>query len=79
MPFDMKPVKSSQIKSIGYDATAKKLAVHFINGDNTYHYEKVDQKTFDALSSAESVGSHFHSHIRGKFKHQLQAKPKAKR
>lgn len=68
MAFQMQPVKSSQIESIGYDAAAKKMAIVFKRGGALYHYDGVPQEVFDGLMSAESKGSHFGKHIRHQFK-----------
>ena len=64
MNIEMKPVKSSQIASVGYDAGTKTLAILFVGGKSAYHYANVDPETFAALSAAESVGSYFHNHIK---------------
>jgi hypothetical protein len=60
------PVKSSNIKGIGYHPETQTMAVKFSNG--IYHYNGVTEKEFQAFQKAESIGKHFHSVIRGKFK-----------
>ncbi len=60
--ISLAPVASSQIKSIGYDATSKTMAVQF-NSGATYHYDDVPAETHSALMSAKSVGGHFHKHV----------------
>jgi hypothetical protein len=59
----MTPVQSSQIAALGHDAASKTLAVEFKGWGgkpgSTYHYSNVDTETFNALASAESIGSHF--------------------
>lgn len=65
--IDLKPVTSSNIAAIGYDPRTKRMAVNF-KGGGTHVYHEVGQEHFDALEGAESVGKHFHSHIRNKFK-----------
>jgi hypothetical protein len=72
MSITMKPVKSSQIESIGYDPASKILAIRFNGGRKLYHYAGVSQEDYDKFQSAESVGKHFGAHIRGKFPHTLQ-------
>jgi hypothetical protein len=72
MSINLKPVKSSQIAAIGYDAENKTLAIRFNGGKKLYHYAGVSQEVFDKFSAAESVGKHFGAHIRGKFPHTLQ-------
>jgi hypothetical protein len=59
------PIKSSNIKAIGYDASAKTLAVEFLNG--VYHYNDVPPEVHASLVGAESAGKFFASNIRGKF------------
>lgn len=64
MSIELKPVKSSQIDSIGYDAGTKTLAILFKGGKSEYHYANVESAVFDALYGAESVGSYFYRHIK---------------
>lgn len=65
--IDRSPVKSSNIKSCGYDSASRTLAVEFSDG-TVYHYADVDKSDYDDLVSAKSVGSHFHKHIKGVYK-----------
>jgi hypothetical protein len=65
--IDLKPVKSSNLAAIGYDPATKRMAVNFKSG-GTHVYHDVGQEHFDAFADAESVGKHFHSHIRNAFK-----------
>ncbi|KVP84509.1 hypothetical protein WJ95_20315 [Burkholderia ubonensis] len=66
--IDTQPVESSQIHSIGYDAETETLAVRFKGrtGEPTalYHYSKFTQANFDALKTADSIGSHLYKHIK---------------
>ncbi|MGU2444398.1 KTSC domain-containing protein [Burkholderia cenocepacia] len=67
--IDTKPVESSQIHSIGYDAESETLAVRFkdrrtAGPTSLYHYTGFTQANFDALKTAESLGSHFYKHIK---------------
>ncbi|KVU22289.1 hypothetical protein WK65_18290 [Burkholderia ubonensis] len=66
--IEMQPVESSQIHSIGYDAESETLAVRFKGraGDPTslYHYSKFTQANFDAIRTADSIGSHFYRNIK---------------
>lgn len=67
------PVKSSQIKAIGYDPISKKLDVEFHPRGETpggvYQYDDVPIKVHQAFKKSESTGSHFHAHIKGKYTH----------
>lgn len=68
MEIEMHEVVSSQISAIGYDAPSKTLAIEFKGKDgkpgSLYHYDGCDADTFEALRSAESVGSYFYKHIK---------------
>lgn len=63
----MKPVKSTSIVAIGHDPATRTLSVRFANGP-TYHYAGVSADTHAKLMAADSIGSHFQSHIRPKYK-----------
>ncbi|MNW05544.1 hypothetical protein D3C71_2018060 [compost metagenome] len=61
----MKPVKSQQVASIGYDASSKTLAVTFARGPGTvYQYPGVDAKVHADFLAAESIGTYFGKHIK---------------
>lgn len=62
----MKEVKSSNISHIGYDTEKRLMSVKFKTG-SIYRYEDVPPEAHEALVGADSVGSHFHENIRGKF------------
>ena len=68
MTVEMAPVKSSNLKAVGYDAAARELHVEFANGGRYVHHD-VPADVHAALMAAESKGSHFHQHVRGKFPH----------
>lgn len=59
-------VQSSNITSVGYDPATRELEVHFKSGGR-YRYAGVDARTHAALMGAESVGAHFHKHIKSAF------------
>jgi hypothetical protein len=61
------PVSSSNIKSIGYDATGQLLEVEF-NGGGVHQYAGVPQDLADKFVRAQSIGTFFHMHIRDRFK-----------
>lgn len=64
-PIALKPVDSSQVKAIGYDAATKTLAVQFTRGAGAiYHYPDVAQETYEAFIGAESIGTFFGKHIK---------------
>jgi hypothetical protein len=71
-----KAVKSSQIKSVGYDPAAKRLAIEFNHDErysqgSVYEYENVDQATADNFFREKddegkewSVGSYFYQTLK---------------
>lgn len=61
------PVKSSNVEGYHYDPTAKALHIKFKTG-KTYEYAGVEPHDIDALTKAESFGSHVSKHIIPKFK-----------
>ena len=61
------PVESSNIAGIGYHEGSATLAVNFRNG-NLYHFLDVKKEDYEDFKGAESVGRHFQTSIRGKFK-----------
>ena len=65
--MERQEVKSSTIKSIGYDHEAKAMEVEFQHG-GVYRYEEVTPEEHKAFVEAESAGGHFHANIRGKKK-----------
>ncbi len=59
------PVKSSQVKSVGYDHGTNTLAVQFSRGAGAvYHYPSVTKEQYEAFIKAESIGVHFGKHIK---------------
>ena len=67
--IDMQTVDSSQIHSIGHDATTNTLAIRFrdrtdLGPTSLYHYSNFTADDFDAFKNAESIGSHFGKHIK---------------
>jgi hypothetical protein len=59
----MRPVKSSNAKSAGYEPSTKRLRVLF-NSGITYEYLDVTQAQDDALMAAESFGKHLNAFIK---------------
>lgn len=57
------PVKSSSIRSIGYDPMSKTMEIEF-NSGAVYEYRGVTEETYQGLMNADSIGKHFHSEIR---------------
>ena len=65
MRLTFKP-ESTNIQEVSHDGKA--LRVTFKSG-NVYTYENVPVEQFHALRKADSAGTYFASHIKGKFKH----------
>ena len=61
------PLKSTWLKSAGYDPQKKTLEVEYKSAA-VFHYHDVPKETADQLMKAKSVGAFFHSDINGKFK-----------
>jgi len=57
-----KPVNSSNIISIGYDAAKKILEIEFKNG--IYQYFEVPPKVYQKLMESKSHGKFFYSNIK---------------
>jgi non-canonical purine NTP pyrophosphatase (RdgB/HAM1 family) len=62
------PVESSDVVSIGYDATEKYLEIEF-QGGRVYRYFEVPQNTYDHFLEANSYGGYFNAHINGYYRY----------
>lgn len=58
-----RPVKSSDIKSLGYDPLRGILELEFITG-KVFRYGAVSHEVFEELDQAESKGQYFWRNIR---------------
>jgi hypothetical protein len=61
------PVKSSNLKSVGYDSKTGTLEVEF-NSGAVHQYHGVLPHLHTKLMAAKSPGSYFHAEIRDKHK-----------
>jgi hypothetical protein len=61
-------VQSSNLASIGYDATSKTLEIEFNNGD-IYEYYNVPQSIHNSLMNASSHGTYFSANIRNSYRY----------
>ena len=61
------PLKSTNIKAVGYDKKEKTMEVEFHSG-GTYKYNDVPKSLFDRIKRVKSPGKFFHKHIRRKDK-----------
>lgn len=60
-------VQSTNIRSVGHDPRSNTLEVEFHDG-GIYQYDGVPASDYSALVSSQSVGSHFHEHIKARYK-----------
>jgi hypothetical protein len=64
--IEMIPVSSSNVESIGYDASTQTLQVKFLNG-GLYLYRNVPPMIYEQLSVAPSIGSYLNRNIKGSY------------
>jgi hypothetical protein len=60
----MRPVDSSSIDAVGYDAAAQELHVRFLESGETYVYEGVPELVWRQLLHAESKGTFVNDRVR---------------
>ena len=58
-----RPVNSSSLRSVGYDARLRTLEIEFHSGA-VYQYFDVPQTAFEELLAQESLGVYFNANIR---------------
>ena len=59
------PVRSSALRSVGYDQEQRVLEIEFTSGA-VYQYFDVPAEVYRGLMAAESHGRYFHQHVRDK-------------
>jgi hypothetical protein len=64
--IELKPVKSSNIKAVGYDPTTLTLRIQY-KTDRVYNYFGVPVEIYTNLMAAESVGKFFWANIRTQY------------
>jgi len=62
-------VESSNLVSVGYDATAQVLEVEFLTG-KVYQYHDVPGEVYQGLMSAASKGEYLHDNILNRYNFQ---------
>ena len=62
-------VRSSNIRSVGYDPEHSVLEVEFHDHD-LYHYFDVSADVYEGLMRAPSHGRYLNSHIKGRYRYQ---------
>ncbi|WML67926.1 MAG: hypothetical protein METHP_01494 [Methanoregula sp. SKADARSKE-2] len=65
--MERQPVKSCNLKSVGYDDNFKNLEIEFHSGI-IYQYQCVPSKIFTDLMASQSVGSFFTSKIQNRYR-----------
>jgi hypothetical protein len=60
------PLRSSVLRSAGYDSATAMLELEFASGD-VYRYFAVPPSMFKALVDADSPGAYFNTHISDKY------------
>lgn len=60
------PVNSSNLASVGYDASSKTLEIEFKNR-RVYQYFQVPAMEHLSLINADSVGKYFNAEIKGTY------------
>ena len=66
--MNRQPVQSSNIRSVGYDATAQTLEIEFHSG-GIYHYFEVPESVHLGLLAAPSKGTYFHERIEDRYRY----------
>ena len=61
--MERKHVRSSNLKSVGYDPEAKTLEIEFLNG-GLYKYFNVPENIYNELMAASSHGSYFDQYVK---------------
>jgi hypothetical protein len=59
-------VESSNLASIGYNRDRRVLAIEFKSGA-IFHYRNVEEGLYERFLSADSLGSFFYHHVKGRF------------
>ncbi len=67
-----RPVSSSVLASVGYDAARRILEVEFLH-HGIYRYVGVESAILRALLAAESKGRYFQARIRDRYPHERLA------
>lgn len=63
-----KPVVSSSIGAVGYEASAMTLEVEFRDG-SVYQYFDVPEAVYQELVGAESVGRYYNQNVREDYRY----------
>jgi len=69
--MELTPVQSSNIAAVGYDNIKNCLYVQFKGKDTVYEYLGVPLETYEAMMTADSIGSFYAKNIRNVIKGQV--------
>jgi len=61
--IELKKVKSSNIKALGYNKELKELYVMF-NNNTIYKYTPVEEHAYDSFKTTQSIGKFFYAFIK---------------
>lgn len=64
--MDRIPVSSSNLRSIGYDASSQTLEVEFHDG-GVYQYHGVPLRVYEDLMRSDSLGQFLHRNVKGNY------------
>ena len=64
--FEMRSVRSTMAKAVGYNATEQILQIEFKNGA-VYQYDDVEPETWTELWESDSIGITFNESIKGHY------------
>ena len=65
MTVSMVPVSSSAIRAVGHDPSTGIVHVEFHSG-GTHPFGPMTKEEFERFRNADSIGKHFHAHIKAK-------------
>lgn len=60
-------VKSSAIRSIGYEVVTMRMYIDFENSEPIYTFCRVPERVYTEFTKAHSVGQYYHQHIKGRY------------
>ncbi len=64
---NMQPVKSSNIKEVGYNEITKTLVVRFLQSNKLYAYANVEVTVYKRFLMADSLGKFFGEEIKNSY------------
>ena len=74
----MRPVDSSAIRAVGYDARRQELRIEYHSRRGAYEYHDVPPEVFAELMEADSKGSYVNHEIRDRYEYDYRPRPPGK-